>query len=230
MKKLQKTLEFSADMECLTNLHIGGTSDAIGIGEQDNPILRHPVTQEPYVPGSSLKGCLRFQLEIAEDTTTYSFNRGSRFEGMPCTCGEPDCLVCTIFGCHEVRGKKSPTRLIMRDARLSENSRKELGDALPGQYASSKTEVIMDRRTQTAHTAGARPMEFVPAGAHFDFAMALRVFDGDAEADFLTFLAQGFDLIEQSYIGGQGSRGYGRVAFAVGAGRLSDHLRELANA
>ena len=230
MKKLTQVLQLSARMECLTNLHIGGTSDAIGIGEQDNPILRHPVTREPYVPGSSFKGCLRFQLEVCDDTK-YDFNRGGRrFEGMPCACGDPQCLVCTIFGCHEVKGKKSPTRLIMRDAQLSQDSRERLGQALPGQFSASKTEVVMDRRTQTAHTdAGARPMEFVPSGAHFDVAFSLRIFEGDPQAEFLTFLAKGFDLVEQTYLGGQGSRGYGRVAFTVDGKKLSDHLRELAD-
>src|SRR2546428_453537 len=35
-------------------MHIGGT---------DNPVIKHPVTQEPYIPGSSIKGKIRSLLE-----------------------------------------------------------------------------------------------------------------------------------------------------------------------
>ena len=45
---------------CKTGLHIGGSSDAIDIGGSDNVIIRDPITGNPYIPGSSLKGKLRF--------------------------------------------------------------------------------------------------------------------------------------------------------------------------
>ncbi|HOF42918.1 MAG TPA: RAMP superfamily CRISPR-associated protein, partial [Candidatus Moranbacteria bacterium] len=48
---------------CVTGLHIGGAAEQIEIGGVDLPIIKHPLTNEPYIPGSSLKGKMRSQLE-----------------------------------------------------------------------------------------------------------------------------------------------------------------------
>ena len=48
-----------------SGLHIGAGKDTIEIGGIDNPVIKHPHTQEPYIPGSSLKGKLRFLFEWA---------------------------------------------------------------------------------------------------------------------------------------------------------------------
>jgi len=50
-------------IEVITGLHIGGSSTIIEIGGKDNPVIKHPVTNEPYIPGSSLKGKMRSLLE-----------------------------------------------------------------------------------------------------------------------------------------------------------------------
>ena len=42
-----------------TGMHIGGGSDYAPIGSVDSPFVRDPLTQEPIVPGSSLKGKIR---------------------------------------------------------------------------------------------------------------------------------------------------------------------------
>jgi CRISPR type III-A-associated RAMP protein Csm3 len=49
----------------VTGLHIGGAAAGLDIGGVDNPIIRHPVTREPYIPGSSLRGKIRALLERA---------------------------------------------------------------------------------------------------------------------------------------------------------------------
>ena len=54
----------SAQLEVISGLHIGAGKDAIEIGGIDNPVVKTPDGQ-PYVPGSSLKGKLRFLLEWA---------------------------------------------------------------------------------------------------------------------------------------------------------------------
>jgi CRISPR-associated protein Csm3 len=61
--KLIEHVRITGRIICLTGLRIGGTKDDIEIGGMDNPIIRHPVTREPYIPGSSLKGKLRSMLE-----------------------------------------------------------------------------------------------------------------------------------------------------------------------
>ncbi|MEO0808066.1 MAG: type III-A CRISPR-associated RAMP protein Csm3 [Cyanobacteria bacterium J06643_4] len=46
-----------------TGLHIGGGGETLNIGGIDKPVIRDPLTQQPYLPGSSLKGKLRATLE-----------------------------------------------------------------------------------------------------------------------------------------------------------------------
>ncbi len=46
-----------------TGLHIGGGGENLDIGGLDKPVIRDPLTQYPYLPGSSLKGKLRAILE-----------------------------------------------------------------------------------------------------------------------------------------------------------------------
>ncbi|MGB9716725.1 MAG: type III-A CRISPR-associated RAMP protein Csm3, partial [Thermodesulfovibrionales bacterium] len=52
-------------LECLTGIHIGASKENMEIGAIDSPVVRNPVTREPYIPGSSLKGKLRSLLEKA---------------------------------------------------------------------------------------------------------------------------------------------------------------------
>jgi CRISPR-associated protein Csm3 len=46
-----------------TGLHIGGGNESLDIGGVDKPVVRDPMTQYPYLPGSSIKGKLRSILE-----------------------------------------------------------------------------------------------------------------------------------------------------------------------
>ena len=53
----------TGEIELLTGLHIGGGDADMHIGGIDNPVIKHPVTQQPYIPGSSVKGKMRSLLE-----------------------------------------------------------------------------------------------------------------------------------------------------------------------
>lgn len=46
-----------------TGLHIGGGGETLDIGGLDKPVIRDPLTRQPYLPGSSIKGKLRSILE-----------------------------------------------------------------------------------------------------------------------------------------------------------------------
>lgn len=46
-----------------TGLHIGGGGETLDIGGLDKSVIRDPITQQPYLPGSSIKGKLRSILE-----------------------------------------------------------------------------------------------------------------------------------------------------------------------
>lgn len=57
--KLEQIIIFRGKIKCLTGLSIGGTSNSLEIGGIDREVIKHPITKEPYIPGSSLKGKMR---------------------------------------------------------------------------------------------------------------------------------------------------------------------------
>lgn len=62
-KPLLGKLRIVSTLVADTGLHIGGSGENLDIGGIDKPVIRDPVTQQPYLPGSSLKGKLRSTLE-----------------------------------------------------------------------------------------------------------------------------------------------------------------------
>ncbi len=56
-------LRITATLYVETGLHIGGGGETLDIGGLDKPVIRDPITQQPYLPGSSIKGKLRSILE-----------------------------------------------------------------------------------------------------------------------------------------------------------------------
>lgn len=209
--RIKQIAKITGTISCITGLCIGGTSNALEIGGISQEVIKNPITKEPYIPGSSLKGKMRSELEkkygnISKD----KFGEYSQ----PCGCGKEDCLICKIFGAHKKPGAASaPTRIIVRDAILTEESKKIIAE-LPidhGSYLERKVENIVKRNTGTADTP--RTIERVPAGLSFDFEIVLRIFEGDDEKELIDYVLEGMKLVELSYLGGSGSRGYGQVKF-----------------
>ena len=203
--KLEYT-EIRGMLVCKTGLRVGGSREDIEIGGLDNPIIRDPVTKLPYIPGSSLKGKLRSLLEYKEGKVTPS--------GEPHGCRENGCLICKVFGPHKVVDHAfGPSRIIVRDALLTEESKKELEEKLEAGslYTELKQEVSIDRKTGTASKPGPRTMERVPAGAKFALHIVLRTFEGDNKDELVKFVKEGVGLLQQDYLGGSGTRGYGWV-------------------
>ena len=79
---------------------------------------------------------------------------------------------------------------------------------LSAPYVEAKTEVSIDRVTSAANP---RNFERVPRGARFELVVVIDIFDGDPENQYLDLLVKGFKLLENDYLGGQGTRGYGWV-------------------
>ena len=61
-----------------TGLSIGGATVGLDIGGLDNPVIKDPITERPYIPGSSLKGKIRSLLEKAEGLEFNANVGGSR--------------------------------------------------------------------------------------------------------------------------------------------------------
>jgi CRISPR-associated protein Csm3 len=195
-----------------TGLHIGGAAGAISIGGVDNVVVRDPITQQPCIPGSSLKGKMR---SLTEKYHGLEQNRRIGRDVYIHTCGNADdykeCAVCHIYGVPGETGFSLPTRLVVRDAFLAEDSVKELEAAktdLP--FTEVKWEAAIDRVTSAATP---RQVERVPAGAVFQPAEMVFSLYFPEDVGRFRVLVDGMQLLEDDYLGGLGSRGGGKVIF-----------------
>jgi CRISPR-associated protein Csm3 len=211
--KLLKYVPIQGTLTCKTGLRIGGSKEDMEIGGMDNPIIRHPLTKVPYIPGSSLKGKLRSLLEYK--TGKISSN------GEPCGCAQEDCLVCRVFGPHKrAEHRLGPTRIIVRDAPMTPEWIERL-ETLREEgllYAEVKSENWIDRRTGVAGRGGLRTQERVPAGAQFELNISVRIFEEDNEKEILGFIEEGLKMLPHDTLGGSGTRGYGwvEVEYTIG--------------
>lgn len=192
-----------------TGLAIGGSTVGLEIGGVDNPVIKD-AEGKPYIPGSSLKGKMRSLLEKAEGKS-FNVNVGGAHIHI---CEKPEeyanCIVCKIFGLPGEKTFSEPTRLIVRDAFLTEESEKKLKE-LPTdlEYTEVKFENVIDRITSAANP---RQMERVPAGAEFEFEMIYNVFS-EKDKENLKEVFKAMELLENDYLGSSGSRGYGKIKF-----------------
>lgn len=194
-------------IECLTGLHIGGSKDKMEIGGVDSPVLRDPVTRRPYIPGSSLKGKMRMLLEYATGRVEQS--------GDVHNCAESDCPVCRIFGSSAAEERTcGPTRILVRDAppdKVTVEQWKNMDSELL--FAEMKSENYLNRITSAANP---RFLERVVKGSKFDLEMVYGLYDvddGQDDLEFFKHVRTSLLLLEQSALGGNGSRGYGQIKF-----------------
>jgi CRISPR-associated protein Csm3 len=214
--------QITGEIVTKSGLHVGGSEDELEIGGIDLPVIKTPETEIPYIPGSSLKGRMRSELERVLDK--YSQDKRE-----PCNCCKPDCPVCRVFGPHKYKARKKevngrqvedvsnhpgPTRLLVRDAYASGPVSTEL-----------KTENVIDRYTGQA--VNPRKYERVPPGVHFSFRLTLQVMDADANFAFtdrkgkqhragealLSVVSDCLQYVEQTGVGGSLSRGSGEIRF-----------------
>ena len=202
--KLAQKIFIKGKIEALTGIAIGGVDVGLEIGGVDKVIVRHPITKEPYIPGSSLKGKIRSLLEKLHNLELKEIVSGKIYMH---TCENPDCTLCNLFG-RSADKAASNTRLIVRDAKCTNIDWLEQATDTELPYAETKTEVIIDRITSAAQP---RTFERVPAGAKFDLEMILTLYDGDEEDEYIKMIFEGLRLLQDDYLGGSGSRGYGKV-------------------
>jgi len=208
----------SGTLKCLTGLHIGASKENMEIGAIDSPVVRDPITREPYIPGSSLKGKMRALLEKALGIIERRNigTRGNPVDVHVCddATNAKDCPICRIFGATGHNGGKNfPARLIVRDLKLTDKSRDELEDIDTGlQYTEWKFENAIDRITSAANP---RQIERVPRGAEFEFELIYNVEDASQMRIDLENIKLAIDILEADALGGHGSRGYGHVKFNI---------------
>ena len=207
--KLEKICKYEGTIKLVTGLAIKGASNELNIGGADSEVVKNPLTGEPYIPGSSLKGKMRSQMEKIYGMKDKN---GNKEESKPCGCGK--CLICTLFGAHmNPKAESAPTRIIVRDCELTDESRKRIQD-MPverGGYLELKAENLIKRDKGTAESP--RFMERVPAGLEFRLEILVQIFDNDQEVKLKGAVEKALQMVESSYLGGSGSRGYGQVKF-----------------
>lgn len=201
-------------LEAKTGLRIGGTSGGLKIGGLDLSVITDP-EDRPYIPGSSLKGKLRALLEQKVSNGSSFFDNGSH----SCKSEENyrNCPICKIWGTINSDNFRVPTltRLIVRDAYLLVDGEykkfwEKVQDNLPLQWTEVKMETAINRIKGTALSGSLRQIERVPAGAVFGWQMSFNVF-AQEDKDLLKKIFEAMSLLENDYLGGMGSRGYGQV-------------------
>ena len=228
-------------IKAVTGLHIGAQREVSEIGGIDNPVIKDPATGLPYIPGSSLKGRLRSLLELIINTKLKEGGElppeiKLKYKPGYCTVNEIRnhlcdkffnravgkvvihvcndyniarvCPVCRLFG--SSGDTNFPARIIVRDARLSKEweDRWRAGEEI----TEAKIEVAIDRVTSAANP---RTNERVVAGAEFDFEMIYTIEDPAQWKEDLRNLLSAMKMLEDTYLGGSGSRGYGKVEFKI---------------
>lgn len=186
-------------VEVLTGMHIGSGNDSVQIGGVDSAVIKDPVSGLPYIPGSSLKGKIRCLLETEGG---YS---------------ELDDTINDLFGptSEYLKTKKDdksyiqkPTRFIFRDLCVDKDSEEKFKS---GEIMTEfKTEIKIDRDKGTAKDGALRTIERVPPFVKFKGEILIRYFDSELD-DILNVLNKGIDLLNNDFLGGSGSRGYGAV-------------------
>lgn len=228
MVKYAKVL-ISGELTADTGLHIGTGAGFSAIGATDKPVIKDPLTRLPVIPGSSLKGKMRSLLSrktaLEESQIAESPDQDSS-------------KIRRVFG-DTVEFMSG--RLIFRDSKLSNK------DELEKRGAKTLTEVkfenSIDRITSVANP---RQIERVISGSKFNFELvyeakgnvttAGEIYVPDAEEikeDF-ELIIEGLKLLSFDYLGGHGSRGYGRVSFSgltaeVVVGEVADDLLKVLN-
>lgn len=252
--KLVAQLIIQGEIELLTGLRIGGSETGLSIGGVDNVVIRNATDGKPYIPGSSLKGKMRCLLEkvyCPGKLGNVGICKIFMCDSLQ-TYNDPEKgIIYHLFGTtnkdiEEIKNNKKPeqngkidfdfslpTRLVVRDCSLTNDSAKRLEESmyvdLP--YTQVKTEVVIDRITSAATP---RKIERVPAGVKFNYQLVLSLYDPpDLEdkwlSSLLDTLKEGMDLLENDYLGGMGSRGYGQIKFATRKVTLNNFSSDLEN-
>lgn len=219
--KLYGRLFLTFTIEAITGLLIGGNDTGLEIGGVDKVVIRNPLTREPYIPGSSLRGKMRSQLEkrlgVPQNQNigpNVKIHNGLDKDDNYTPIGH-------VFGVTGDKAKGHPTLLVVRDAALQVTD-----DLRRINFTETKTEVAIDRVTSAATP---RTLERVPAGAKFGPAeLVFSIYSAD-DFQWLSLVLQGLQLVEEDYLGAAGSRGSGKVKFSdlkVSAGGGRDYAGE----
>ena len=180
----------SGKIELVTGMHIGTGGEFAAIGAVDAPVVRDIISTMPIIPGSSLKGKLRSVL-------------GRKYSPINANNADDDSeAIKRLFG-----DKNRPSRLIFSDMQIINT--KELEEINIYTHTEVKFENTIQRLSGVANP---RQIERVIRGCIFGMEIVYNLTDENVEED-IRLLAEGLKLLQYDYLGGHGSRGYGKVKF-----------------
>ena len=197
-------IQITGNIETVTGMHIGGSSAFAAIGAVDSPVIKDVKTNLPMIPGSSLKGKMRTLLAKMYNDTEVS---------VP----DNDCeLILRLFGSSK-KDHVKPSRLIVSDMFM--NNKEQLYNQGIQSFTEVKFENTINRLTAVANP---RQIERTVRGSCFGI------------VEDISTLVQGIKLLQYDYLGGNGSRGYGKVRFSdleaeVVVGDISDEILDKCN-
>lgn len=194
-KKMYAKIEITGMIELCTGMHIGGSSAFSAIGAVDSPVVRDALSDKTMIPGSSLKGKMRYLL-------------ARQYNGMRTVKrhDQDDEKILRLFGSSAEGQHRS--RLIFSDMILSN------AEELHSYGLTSVTEVKFEN-TINRLTAEANPRQIERAvrGSKYDLSLIYDVEKIEEVEEDFKLLADGMKLLQYDYLGGSGSRGYGKVKF-----------------
>ncbi|MCX7817525.1 MAG: type III-A CRISPR-associated RAMP protein Csm3 [Syntrophales bacterium] len=227
--KLKEIKEIKGKIILKTGLHIGTGNTEMRIGGTDDPVIKHPYTNEPYIPGSSLKGKVRSLLELESGLMGETGGRPLQASDLQTIKDEEQKEICRkilkVFGsggadAEDIKKEElGPTRVSFSDCPLNEEWKRDV-DSKRLPYFEIKSENAINRITGVAEMP--RLFERVVAGAVFDFHIALKILGDKEEEELFPFLLRGLKLLAHDALGGSGSRGYGRIEFEFADPKIKD--------
>lgn len=247
MANKQKAFEikqYEIEIETITGLYIGAGKTSMRIGGVDNEFIKNPATDEPYIPGSSLKGKVRSLLEYYSGLLAVSIDGNVLSEANILSayenelCNEDDMKdILKLFGVSASSNKQDNkeqnnqpaenygiTRLSFSDLYLSKDNKDTSNNAKINDYDFTnvfevKPETTINRFTGKAENP--RFTERVVAGTKFKGTITLKIFNQDDKNKFIKLLKIGLKLLELDALGGSSSRGYGKVSITFNGEKLS---------
>lgn len=192
----------TADMTLITGMHIGASNDFSPIGAVDSVVVKDSLTGKPIVPGSSIKGKLRTIIaKLKSDSNEYFLSNHNNDKKE----------IKELFGSsadNDIKEAKLQFYdLFLKNADELEKKNLDLG------YTEIKFENTINRATAVANP---RQLERVPAGAIFEFKLIYNAIKSEKDSiveDFI-LISSGIKALQLDYLGGSGTRGYGKVSFS----------------
>lgn len=187
-------IQITGKLKVVTGMHIGGGSAFAAIGAVDSSVIKDTQSKLPMIPGSSLKGKMRTLLAKSYNDRIVEPDNDA-----------PEII--RVFGSAK-KGQTHPSRIIVADMIMSNS------EELHKKEINSMTEVKFEN-TISRQTAVANPrqIERVIRGAQFDLDIIYEVEAADEILSDMRLVAEGMKLLQYDYLGGHGSRGYGKVKF-----------------